>query len=174
MLITLMQTNLPLRHDKKIVTTLGTRKNKKNMAETTEKPTKIITKDILTAIGRRKTASARVKLFTNEKGNVEVNGMRIEEYFPGAVNQAQYLEPLRTCNVIGKYRINIMVTGSGKDAQIGATIHGLSRVLVQMDSDKFKSILKKRGFLTRDSRERQRRQAGMGGKSRRQRQSPRR
>lgn len=144
------------------------------MAETKIEKTKIVTKDVLVAIGRRKTATARVRLFTNEKGNIEVNGKRIEEYFPGAINQAQYLEPLRTCNVIGKYKIEIKVAGSGKDAQMAAVIHGLSRVLVQLDTDKFKSILKKRGFMTRDPRERQRRQAGMGGKSRRQRQSPRR
>jgi len=131
-------------------------------------------KDILIALGRRKTASARARLYLNEKGNIEVNGMRIEEYFPGELNQAKYLEPLRTCNVIGKYKIDITVTGSGKDAQMGAVIHAMSRVLVSLDSEKFKSILKKRNFLTRDSRVRQRRQAGMGGKSRRQRQSPRR
>jgi small subunit ribosomal protein S9 len=109
-----------------------------------------------------------------KKGNIEVNGMRIEEYFPGAISQAKYLEPLRTCNVIGKYKIDIKTTGAGKEAQLVAVVHALSRVLVQLDTDKFKSILKKRGFLTRDSRMRQRRQAGMGGKSRRQRQSPRR
>lgn len=144
------------------------------MADTIVKPTKKPQKDILTALGRRKTASARVKLYMSEKGNIEVNGIRIEEYFPGEINQALYLEPLRTCNVIGKYKIVITVTGSGKDAQLEAIIHGLSRVLVQLDSEKFKSILKKRGFMTRDSRVRQRRQAGMGGKSRRKRQSPRR
>ncbi|PIP53337.1 30S ribosomal protein S9 [Candidatus Beckwithbacteria bacterium CG23_combo_of_CG06-09_8_20_14_all_34_8] len=144
------------------------------MEETKTQTTKKTVKDILIALGRRKTATARVKLNLNEKGNIEVNGMRIEEYFPGELNQAKYLEPLRTCNVIGKYKIDITVNGSGKDAQMGAVIHGLSRVLVKLDSEKFKSILKKRNFLTRDSRVRQRRQAGMGGKSRRQRQSPRR
>lgn len=144
------------------------------MAEqTTTKPSKT-NPDYILVIGRRKTASARVKLFLNEKGGIEVNGKRIEEYFPGAINQSKYLEPLRTCNVINKYKILITVTGSGKEAQLGAVLHGLSRVLIKLDDEKFHSILKKRGFLTRDPRVRLRRQAGMGGKARRKRQSPRR
>jgi len=78
------------------------------MTETINKEnSKKTSKDIISALGRRKTATARAKLYINEKGNIEVNGMRIEEYFPGALNQAQYLEPLRTCNVIGKYKIDI-------------------------------------------------------------------
>jgi len=138
------------------------------------KTTKKTKKDYIYALGRRKTAAARVRLYPNKKGDIEVNGKRIEEYFPGEINQSKYLEPLRTCNLIGKNKITIKVTGSGKEAQIEAIIHGLTRCLVELDEEKFKPILKKRGFLTRDPRARQRRQAGMGGKSRRKRQSPRR
>lgn len=138
-----------------------------------EKP-KTKNKDYIYAVGRNKTSVARVHLYKTQKGEIEVNGMRIEEYFPGEINKSRYLEPLRTCNLIGKNKITIKVSGSGKDSQIDAIIHGLSRCLAELDPEKNQNTLKKRGFLTRDPRTRQRRQIGMGGKARRKRQSPRR
>lgn len=126
------------------------------------------------AIGRRKEANARVRLYPNKKGTIEVNGRKIEEYFPGQTLKALYIEPLRTCNVIGKYLITVKVKGSGKIGQLGAVIHGISRVLVKLDGERFRPIIKKRGFLTRDSRVKERRKAGTGGKARRQKQSPKR
>lgn len=146
------------------------------MAEKTKtsKPKTKINKDYIYAIGRRKSATARVRLYKDTKGEIEVNGKRIEEYFPGEINKARYMEPLRTCNLISKNKISIKVEGSGKESQIDAVIHGLSKCLVMFDEEKNKQTLKKRGFLTRDPRARQRRKAGMGGKARRQRQSPRR
>lgn len=126
------------------------------------------------AIGRRKNASARVRLYPRKKGGIIVNGKAIEEYFPGEINKKLYLEPLRTCNVIGKYLITIKVKGSGIKSQLKAVIHGIARVLVKLNEEKFKPILRNKGFLTRDSRERQRRKVGRGGKARRLKQSPRR
>lgn len=128
----------------------------------------------LYAIGRRKTATARVRLYIAKKGEVEVNGKPIENYFPGEISKIMYLSPLKTCNVIGKHLITIKVKGAGKAAQAGAVVHGLARVLVKLDEEKFKPILKKRGFLTRDPRMKERRKAGTGGKARRQKQSPKR
>jgi len=139
-----------------------------------ENPVTKIKKDYISAVGRRKTAVARVRLYPNKKGDIEINGSRIEEYFPGEVNQSQYLESLRTCNLIGKHKITIKVSGSGKSSQLDAVVHGISRCLAKFDEEKFRPILKKRSFLTRDPRAKQRRQAGMGGKARRKRQSPRR
>ena len=126
------------------------------------------------AVGRRRTASARVRLFPNKKGDVIVNEKPIKEYFPGKVFEKLYFAPLRTVNAIGKYLITVKVNGSGKMSQLGAVVHGISRVLVKLDKEKFRPILKKRGFLTRDPRKRERRKVGMGGKARRKRQSPRR
>ncbi|MGI5828136.1 MAG: 30S ribosomal protein S9 [Patescibacteria group bacterium] len=142
--------------------------------ETKTKATQKAKKAYFSALGRRKEATARVRLYPNEKGEVEVNNMRIEEYFPGLVNQNRYLEPLRTCNVIGKHRITIKVNGSGKQGQLDAVVHGISKALVQLDEEKFHPILKKRGFLTRDPRAKERRKVGTGGKARRKKQSPRR
>src|SRR3989344_557190 len=81
----------------------------------------------LVAIGRRKTATARVRLYPHKKGEIEVNNQPIQEYFPGKVREALYSSPLRTCNVIGKYLITVKVQGSGKAGQLVAVIHGLAR-----------------------------------------------
>ncbi len=126
------------------------------------------------AIGRRRTAVARVRLYPHKKGDLEVNGQSIEKYFPGKVYEQIYLAPLKTCNVLGNYLITIKVQGSGLKGQLDAVVHGLARVLEKLNQEKFRPILKKRGFLTRDSRKREPRKAGMGGKARRKRQSPRR
>lgn len=126
------------------------------------------------AVGRRRTAVARIRLFVDKKGGIEVNGQPVEKYFPGKLMQVQYQSPLRTCNVIGKYLITVKVFGSGIQGQLGAVIHGITRVLVKLDEEKFRPVLKKRNFLTRDPRMRERRKVGTGGKARRKKQSPKR
>jgi len=126
------------------------------------------------AVGRRRTASARIRLYPHKKGEIMVNDKPIEKYFPGEILKQSYLAPLRTCNAIDKYLITIKVKGSGKIGQVEAVVHGLARALEKLDREKFRPILKKRGFMTRDSRKRERRKIGMGGKARRKRQSPRR
>lgn len=128
----------------------------------------------LHAIGRRKSAHARVRLYPGKKGEIEVNGMKVEKYFPGKIMEAIYLAPLKTCNLIGRHLITVKVEGSGKKGQLGAFVHGLSRALVKLDEEKYRPILKKRGFLMRDPRAKERRKAGTGGKARRQKQSPKR
>ena len=145
------------------------------MAITKKINTKKTTKPVYVyAIGRRREAVARVKLFPKQTGSITINNRKIEDYFSGAIYKKIYLEPLRTCNCIDKYFIEVKVIGSGKFGQLGAVVHGISRALVKLDAAKNKPILKAGGFLKRDSRTRQRRKTGMGGKSRRKRQSPRR
>lgn len=148
---------------------------KVNKVETTKTKEKTPKKEVyLSAVGRRRQAIARIRLYPHQKGVTLVNTLPIEQYFPGEINKKIYQAPLRTCNALDKYLITIKVSGSGKAGQLGAVIHGLSRVLIKLDLEKNRPILKKRGFLTRDPRKRQRRMAGMGGKSRRKKQSPRR
>jgi small subunit ribosomal protein S9 len=125
------------------------------------------------AIGRRRSATARVRLFL-KKGDTLVNDKPISQYFPGEIKAQLYLEPLRLCNVQDKYHATIKVSGSGPNGQLGAVIHGLSRALAKVDPEKFKPLVKKRGFLTRDPRKKERRKIGTGGKARRQKQSPKR
>lgn len=117
------------------------------------------------AIGRRKTATARVRLFKGEGKNL-VNGVE---------NNLPVLEsPLRITDTNGKYYFSAKVTGGGKKSQIDAIILGISRALNIVGKDKYRPILKKANFLTRDAREKLRRMVGTGGKARRQKQSPKR
>ncbi len=142
-------------------------------------------KDYNFAVGRRKEAVARVRLYTTlkeslvigeesvKKGDIFVNGKKIENYFKGLIAKAKYEEPLRITNTLDKYAFTAVVQGGGQMSQMEAFIHAVSRVLSKID-DKNKQILKKKGFLTRDARVRERRKVGMGGKARRKRQSPKR
>ncbi len=128
-------------------------------------------KIIATAIGRRKTSIASVRLALGT-GEMTVNGKPISQYFPGLVAKTRYLLPF-TAAAVTKYTASIKVHGGGLFGQLDAVVLGLSRALVTA-SDKLKSPLRQAGLLTRDSRTRQRRMIGMGGKSRRKRQSPKR
>lgn len=148
-------------------------KTKELTKEIKIKKTKVVDKYIH-AVGRRRSAVAKIRLYQAKTGGITVNDKPIEAYFPGEIAKKIYLEPLRTCNVIGKYLITIKVKGSGKMGQLGAVVHGLARILAKLDIEKFKPILKTRGLLTRDSRTRERRKVGMGGKARRKKQSPKR
>jgi len=151
-----------------------TKQNKTKKPAKKTKKKKASKEAYIYALGRRKQASARVRLYINKKGGITVNGKPIEEYFPGRVLKSLYVEPLRTCNVIGKYAISAKIKGSGKKGQLGAFIHGVSRALEKLNTERFRPILKKRGFLTRDPRKKERRKPGTGGKARRQKQSPKR
>lgn len=130
------------------------------------------------AVGRRKNASARVRLYIakegHEKGDVIVNGKSADIYFAGEISKKIYLEPFRTTNTIGRFVTSILVSGGGLSGQLGAVLQGISRALEKVDKEKFRPILKKRGFLTRDPRKKERRKAGFAGKARARKQSPKR
>ncbi|PIS08737.1 30S ribosomal protein S9 [Candidatus Beckwithbacteria bacterium CG10_big_fil_rev_8_21_14_0_10_34_10] len=130
--------------------------------------------DYIYALGRRRRASARIRFYPKTKGEMIVNDMPVYEYFPGPVLKKIYLQPLSLCSLEGKNLITVKVVGSGKMGQLGAVTQGISRALVKLDKEKYRPILKKNGLLTRDPREKERRKAGMGGKARRKKQSPRR
>ncbi|MFH1841012.1 MAG: 30S ribosomal protein S9 [Candidatus Shapirobacteria bacterium] len=129
-------------------------------------------KKYFAAVGRRREASARVRLFL-AKGAILVNDKPIAEYFPSLVEQAVYERPFRLTDTWGKYYATIKVVGSGKVGQLGAVVHGLARAL-DKGNPAFHTLLKKAGLLTRDPRTRERRKAGTGGKARRAKQSPKR
>lgn len=129
------------------------------------------------AVGRRKTATARVRLYLlgkKDKREIIVNDKPIEEYFPGKIAKTIYIEPFRTTNTLNRFKTKIKVSGSGKKAQLEAVIHGLSRALVRFDEEKFRQILRKKGFLTRDARAKERRKPGLAQKARKRKQSPKR
>lgn len=138
------------------------------------------------AVGRRKVASARVRLYVVkdaavsvegspiEKGAVVVNGRPVEKYFPGEVYKKMYLEPFRTTNTLARFAVSVKVEGGGLSGQLAAVIHGISRALEKVDKEKFRPILKKRGFMMRDARQKERRKAGFAHKARARKQSPKR
>lgn len=130
-------------------------------------------KDYTYAVGRRRRSSARVRLHKGKKEST-VNDVLIGKYFPGSVMGVAWNKPFELTGTTGKYYVTVKVLGGGKNGQLGATVHGIARALSLLDADKYRSPLKSAGLLTRDSRKRQRRQAGTGGKSRRQKQSPKR
>ena len=125
------------------------------------------------AAGKRKTASARVRLFKG-KGESTINTIAIEKYFPGAVNKEYWQRPFILTDTLEKYYVSAKIQGSGKNGQLDALVLGIARALSEANPEKFKPAVKKAGLLKRDSRIRQRRMVGMGGKSRRAKQSPKR
>lgn len=137
------------------------------------------------AVGRRREATARVRLYVTKdavvikgtevkKGDMIVNGTPVEKYFSGDVYKKMYLEPFRTTNTLNRFAVSARTNGGGLMGQIGAVILGISRALEKVDKEKFRPILKKRKFLTRDPRIKQRRKAGFAGKARARKQSPKR
>jgi small subunit ribosomal protein S9 len=141
--------------------------------KTIKKSAKSRKQSYIYAVGRRKTASARVRLFRGKKPTM-VNDQPISEYFPGEVAKVAYTRPFQVTDTVGKYFATIKVRGSGKNGQLGAIIHGLARALDKENRELYHPLLKAVGLLTRDPRARERRKPGLGGKARRKKQSPRR
>jgi small subunit ribosomal protein S9 len=126
------------------------------------------------AVGRRKTSSARVRLFKG-KGDNLVNDTSLLTYFP-TISFKSKLE--RFFKLVGfdsdKMFFTVKVEGGGKSGQFDAVLFGLARAFAKLDPENLKPKLKKEGFLTRDARVRERRKVGTGGKARRKKQSPKR
>lgn len=144
-------------------------------------------KDYIAAVGRRREATARVRLYEHvkdgaawgntpiKKGDILVNEKPIAEVFSSEVERHQYTEPLRITNAHQKnYAFTIKVVSGGHVGQLQALIAGMSNALVKAEPEQYRTILKKKGFLTRDARIRERRTVGTGGKARRAKQSPKR
>lgn len=118
-------------------------------------------KKVYYATGRRKTSTARVFL-KNGAGVITINGKKPEEYLCMATSRAAIMQPLLATSNNGKVDLNITVAGGGETGQSGAIRHAISRVLVTFD-ETTKPVLKKAGFLTRDSRMVERKKYGKHG-----------
>lgn len=127
----------------------------------------------IAAVGRRKEAVARVRL-VSKAGIITINGKPYGEYFTGAVFERAFSKPFETINSIGKFSGSVIVSGGGTMSQLGAVIHGISRALSKIDTDKFRKLLKVEGLLTRDPRVKERRKYGHAQKARAMKQSPKR
>ncbi len=111
------------------------------------------------ATGKRKSSVARVLLQAG-KGEIEVNGRGLEDYFPRAHHQSVARQPLIAAGYDGSLDVRIRVHGGGVTGQAGAIRHGIARALCELDPE-LRRELKKRGMLTRDAREKERRKAGL-------------
>lgn len=112
------------------------------------------------ATGRRKTSSARVYLTPADgPATMTVNGRALDEYFPRATARMVIHQPLQLTERADTYSFRISVAGGGLSGQAGAVLHGISRALQTVEPE-LRDILKKAGFLTRDSRAVERKKPG--------------
>ena len=111
--------------------------------------------------GRRKKSVARV-FMTPGTGTITVNGRTLEEYLPQATLRMVVNSPLVLTETKDQFDIKINVAGGGYTGQAGAMRHGIARALLEASED-YRPVLKKAGFLTRDSREKERKKYGLKG-----------
>lgn len=112
------------------------------------------------ATGKRKTAVARVWL-RRGKGRFTVNGMTIEEYFNRETQRMIVKQPMRLTKNLNDYDVIATVYGGGKSSQADAVKHGISKALVIFNPAENRPVLKSSGFLTRDSRMKERKKYGL-------------
>jgi len=112
------------------------------------------------ANGKRKTAVARVRLIPGGKGDITINEKSMKEFCSVKSQQDSILAPLELVGLSGKVDVTAKVEGGGFNAQADAIRHGISKALLQYD-EMFRAVLKKAGFLTRDSRVKERKKYGL-------------
>ncbi len=109
--------------------------------------------------GRRKTSVARVRIFPGE-GAFIVNGKSVDAYFGRQVYREVCQESFRASETVGKYSVTVRVGGGGLTGQAEAIRHGIARALISAEAD-LRGVLGKAGYLTRDSRMRERKKYGL-------------
>ena len=114
------------------------------------------------ALGRRKSAVARVYLAAG-KGNITINDRPLEDYFKDGSLQYIVNQPFTVTKTEGQFDVKVNVVGGGTKGQAEAVRLGISRALSDLDREAYRSALKAEGFLTRDSREVERKKPGQPG-----------
>lgn len=124
-------------------------------------------KKVYTGTGHRKSSIARVRM-TSGKGKITVNGKDVNEYFPFPTLVMDLCQPLDVTNTRDKFDIEVKANGGGFSGQTGAIRLGITRALLEYDSNtdpesdtSFRKILKAAGFITRDSRKKERKKPGL-------------
>lgn len=143
-----------------------TKRISKKAAPSKAKPKKTVKKEeqapvkYFEAVGKRKTARARVRLLTQGKKEIRVNEKPYKTYFSTSELQKIVESPLESIKCLEKFGVSIQIRGGGFHAQAEAARHGISRALCLLNPY-FKKKLRKVGFLTRDSRMRERKKFGL-------------
>lgn len=121
---------------------------------------------VYTGTGRRKSSIAQVRMVPG-KGNITVNGRDVREFFPYETNVMDLKQPLVATNNENTFDITVKVNGGGFTGQTGAIRLGITRALLEYDKanegkeDSYRTILKRAGFVTRDSRSKERKKPGL-------------
>jgi small subunit ribosomal protein S9 len=113
------------------------------------------------ATGKRKTTVARVWLKPGG-GTIEVNKRAFDDYFPRETLRMTVLQPFELTNTMGQFDVYVNVNGGGISGQAGAIKHGISKALLTYN-EKYREVLKKAGFITRDPRVKERKKYGQRG-----------
>jgi small subunit ribosomal protein S9 len=111
-------------------------------------------------VGRRKTATARVRLFPGGEGHIVINDKPLGEYFGRENDIIVLMEPLRATATENRFNVSVKVKGGGKTGQSGAIQLGIARALLKVDPE-LRPILRQGGFLTRDARAKERKKPGL-------------
>lgn len=117
-------------------------------------------KEYFYGTGRRKNAVACVRVLPGS-GKITINGKDIDQYFGLETLKLIVRQPMAITNTLGQFDLVVKAIGGGLSGQAGAIRHGLSRALVAADAEAYKATLKKAGFLTRDSRMKERKKYGL-------------
>lgn len=117
-------------------------------------------KDYIQTVGRRKCATARVRLTRKGKGVIVINDKPLEQYFQAVLFQNIVTEPLPLVGLQGESDVSVKVEGGGLKAQAEAVRLGIARALVEHNED-WRVLLRKMGWLTRDSRIKERKKPGL-------------
>lgn len=117
-------------------------------------------KDYIEAVGRRKTAIARVRIMPGTKGVFQVNDKAFDKYFPTGLLQNTVKRVLVDAQMDGAVSVSAKIVGGGISSQAGALAHGLARALLKHQED-LKPALRQNGHLTRDARMKERRKFGL-------------
>jgi small subunit ribosomal protein S9 len=118
--------------------------------------------EYIEAIGRRKTAGARIRITPAGKNTFTINGRTITSYFPTPILQKTAKDSLTHADIETKFSVTAVVKGGGVPSQAEAVRHGVARCLVKLDPE-LRKTLKKLGFLKRDSRGKERKKFGLKG-----------
>jgi len=122
-----------------------------------------LSQPLIQSTGRRKQAVARVRVRASSgegDGTITVNDRPLADYFPSKTHQMILTEPLRATELTEAYDIDATIDGGGPTGQAGALRHGISRALIALDPE-LRPLLKRLGFLTRDSREKESKKYGL-------------
>jgi small subunit ribosomal protein S9 len=111
-------------------------------------------------VGRRKEATARVRLYPGGDGKFVVNDRPLQEYFVREIDVVRLMEPLKVAKMDGRFNVSVQVKGGGLSGQSGAVRLGLARALLQVDPE-LRPLLRQKGLLTCDARVKERKKPGL-------------